>query len=161
MYWHIMITLLTHDKLRFFLNYSMKTLRIWCILIEIIAIASLQSRMNTHAQLIRISADVWQNLRIFDANVAFVNCELILRMCVWFSMSINEQNASYAIKMHIIVTSVLRRHCRKAERNTWLKSWHSQTLHKTFRSSSVHLFSLVLEFSFNEYRLSRTTVTLF
>ena len=63
-------------------------------------------------------------------------------------------------KLMISVTSVCRRHCRKAERNTWLEFWHSQTLHKTFRFSFVHFFFLVLKFSFNEYRLSRTTVTL-
>ena len=57
------------------------------------------------------------------------------------------------------VTSVFRKHCRKTEKNTWLKFWHLQTLHQTFRFSSVHFFFLVLEFSFNEYRLSRTTVT--
>ena len=109
MYWQIMMTLLTHDKLKisFLLSYSMKTIRIWCILIEIIVIALLQNRMNTHAQLIRINADVWQNLRIFDANVAFVNCELILRMCVWLSMSINEQNANCAIRMHTIARKIL------------------------------------------------------
>ena len=60
------------------------------------------------------------------------------------------------------VTSVLRRHCRRAGRNTWLGPWHPQALHKAFRPPPVHtLSSLVLESSFNEYRLPRTAVTLF
>ena len=59
------------------------------------------------------------------------------------------------------VTSVFWKHCRKVEKNTWLEFWHSQTLHQIFRFSFVHIFFLVLEFSFNEYRLSCTTVTIF
>ena len=42
----------------------------------------------------------------------------------------------------------------KLKKNTWLEFWHSQILHQTFRFSFVHLFFLILEFSFNEYRLS-------
>ena len=39
------------------------------------------------------------------------------------------------------VTSVFRRHRRKAERNTWLEFWHSQTLHTYF---DLHLYIFFL-----------------
>ena len=41
------------------------------------------------------------------------------------------------------------------------RAWHPQALHQAFRPPFVHLFSLVLESSFNEYRLPCTAVTLF
>ena len=40
------------------------------------------------------------------------------------------------------------------------RAWHPQALHQAFRPPSVHLSSLDLESSFNEYRLPCTAVTI-
>ena len=77
----------------------------------------------------------------------------------WFQTTTQDDCSLWEYKRKNRVTSVFRRHCRKAERNTWLRFWHSQILRKTFRFSFLYLFFLILKFSFNEYRLSRTIVT--